>query len=136
MDAPQDLVARDSNLDSRHDLAVAQLGTFGATPATVVLLNSGSATVCAAPSSANLAARICAPSSQPGSDTITVLASGNSPTGVRRVELWIDGKKKYDSPDDQLQFKLTLAPGTHKLEIGAVDKFGAVAKTKRFVAVP
>jgi hypothetical protein len=136
MDNPQDLVARDFNLDSRHDLAVAQFGTFGAVPATVVFLNTNSATICAPPSSANLAARICAPNSQPSSDTITVLASGNSPTGVRRVELWIDGKKKYNAPDDQLQFKITLPPGTHKLEIGAVDKFGAIAKTKKFVTVP
>jgi hypothetical protein len=49
----------------------------------------------------------------------TVRGSANSPTSVRRVELWIDGKKVYDSPDDQLKHTVTLAAGTHRIVVQA-----------------
>jgi hypothetical protein len=132
-----DLIGRDLNLDSRHDLAVADAGVPFATPAVVVVTNTTSnAAICAPPSSANLAAKLCSPTSSTGSRTFTVKASGNSPTGVRRVELWIDGVKKYNSPDDRLLTVVTLPSGSHKFEIVAVDQLGAVAKTSKTISVP
>jgi hypothetical protein len=136
MSDPADLTARDLNLDSRHDLAVADRPTFSS-PGTVVLLNTtANAAICTPPSSANLAAKLCSPSSSTSSRKFTVLATGNSPTGVRRVELWVDGKKLYNSPDDRLRATITLASGTHQVTIVAVDQFGATAKTTRSVSVP
>jgi hypothetical protein len=129
-----DMVARDFNLDSRHDLAVADRGQAG-TPATTVFLNTAFSALCPPPSSANLAAKLCTPGSTASSTTITVLAAGNSPTGVRRVELWIDGVKRYNSPDDRLKTTVTVPAGTHKFQIVAVDQFGTTATTTRFVSV-
>lgn len=132
---PVDLIARDFNLDSRHDLAVADRGSAG-TPATVVFLNTSFNPICPGLGSANLAAKICSPSTTPGSDTVTVRAAGNSPTGVRRAELWVDGRKLYNSPDDRLLTVVTLTRGTHKVQVVAVDQFGATATATRFVTAP
>jgi hypothetical protein len=52
------------------------------------------------------------------------------------VELWIDGKKVYDSPDDQLKRNVTLMAGTHRIVVQAVDRFGATKKVVRYVSVP
>jgi hypothetical protein len=131
-EAPTSLVARDFNLDSRHDLAI----TENVGPATWTFLNTSAATICAPPSSANLAAKMCAPSSSPGTRTFIVRGSGNSPVGVRRVELWVDGKKIYDSPDDRLKRSVTLSAGTHRIVVRAVDQFGALAKVVKNVTVP
>jgi hypothetical protein len=134
---PLDVIGRDLNLDSRHDLAVSDAGVPFATPAVVVLTNTTSnAAICTPPSSAKLAAKLCSPKSSTSSRTFTVKAAGNSPTGVRRVELWIDGQKKYNSPDDRLSAVITLSSGTHKFEIVAVDQLGAIAKTAKTVTVP
>ena len=130
-----DMIARDFNLDSRHDLAVADRG-LGGTPETTVFLNTAFSALCPPPNSANLAAKLCTPGSTASSNTITVLAAGNSPTGVRRVELWIDGVKRYNSPDDRLKTTVTVPAGTHKFQIVAVDQFGTTAFTTRFVSVP
>jgi hypothetical protein len=55
---------------------------------------------------------------------------------VKRVELWVDGRKRYDSPDDQLKRTITLSKGTHRLVIQAVDRFGTTAKVVKNVTVP
>jgi hypothetical protein len=53
------------------------------------------------------------------------------------MELWIDGKKLYDSPDDQLKRTVTsLTAGTHRIVVQAVDQFGKLAKVVRYVTVP
>jgi hypothetical protein len=134
---PLDLIGRDLNLDSRHDLAVADEGAPFATPAIVVMTNTTSnAAICSPPSSANLSVKLCSVTAPSGSRTFTVLAAGNSPVAIRRVELWVDGKKLYNSPDDRLKDVVTLASGSHKLEIVAVDLFGKVVKTSKTVSVP
>jgi hypothetical protein len=55
---------------------------------------------------------------------------------VRRVELWIDRHKTYESPDDQLKRTVTLTPGTHRIVVQAVNRFGGTAKVVRYVSVP
>src|SRR6266702_1807338 len=125
MGNPVDIVGRDLNLDSRHDLVVADSDGVFTTPGAVILTNTtSSAAICAPPSSINLAAKLCSPGSSTSSGTFTVTAAGNSPTGVRRVELWIDGTKRYQSPDDRLKTTVTLSSGTHKFVIAAYDQFG------------
>ncbi len=130
---PNNMAARDYNLDSRHDLAI----TDSVALATFAFKNTGATTICPPPKAYSLAAKICSPTtSSTGSTTFTVKGSGNSPVGVRRVELWVDGKKKYDSPDDQLRKTITLASGSHRLVVVAVDQYGATAKVTKYVTVP
>jgi hypothetical protein len=132
--ASQAGLSRDMNLDSRHDVSQVAAGDL---PATWTFLDTSATVICAPPSSANFAVKMCLPaSSTVSSSTFTVRGSANSPTSVRRVELWIDGKKVYDSPDDQLKRTVTLAAGTHRIVVQGVNRFGGTTKVVRNVSVP
>jgi hypothetical protein len=127
-----DLVARDFNLDSRHDLAISS--QFGG--GWVAAINTNAYTNCAPPSAANLAAKICGPANNSSvASPVLVRASGNSPAGIQRLEVWIDGVKKYEKWNDQLAKKFTLAAGSHKITVIAVDMYKGTAKTSVTVTV-
>ena len=115
------LVARDMNLDGRHDLLFPET-----MPADVQLeINNNAAVTCAPPGSGSLHAKFCAPAANATVPlTFTVKGSGNSPAGVARIELWIDGKKKTEMWNDQISAGVTVAAGTHRVALVAVDKFG------------
>jgi hypothetical protein len=134
---PGGLIARDANLDSRHDLGVAvmELGTEHG--GWQILANSNAQTNCPPPNSSHLAARICSPAANatvPG--TFTVKAAGNSPAGVKRMELWVDGHKRFEEWNDQLRATVSLAPGKHRIVVEAVDQDDSFAPRVIFVAVP
>jgi hypothetical protein len=127
-----DLVARDFNRDSRHDLAESYWlgGGWSAR------MNTSGYTNCAPPSSANIAARICGPAT--GStlaSPVLVRGSGNSPAGVQRLEIWVDGVKKYQRWNDQISKRLTLAAGSHRITMVAVDRYKGAGKTSVTVNV-
>lgn len=122
----RDVVARDLNLDSRHDLAFTQGFVFNM----VVLTNTTGAQNCPPPGSDAIHAKICTPTeSQQPSGSITFSGSGNSPAGIQRLELWIDGVKRYQTLNDQLLHSETLSAGSHLVELVAVDKYMGYAKT-------
>ncbi|MFL6299425.1 MAG: FG-GAP repeat domain-containing protein [Terriglobales bacterium] len=119
-----DLLARDFNLDSRHDLAVSTWMSEGWDAFT----NTNAVANCTAPSSANLAAKICGPANNASvTSPVLVKASGNSPAGVERLELWVDGKKSTERWNDQLAKNLTLSPGAHRIAVVAVDMYKGTA---------
>jgi len=64
-----------------------------------------------------------------------VKASGNSPVGIQRLELWVDGTKRAQILNDQLLTTLTLSAGTHTITIVAVDRYIGISKTTRTVNV-
>src|SRR5262249_9688279 len=82
------VIARDLALDSRHSVILTVQGAFG-TPVTATLLNQNALTNCPPPGSALLAVKVCSVST--AINKISIQASGNSPNGVKRVELWVDG---------------------------------------------
>lgn len=134
---PMHMTTRDLNLDSRHDLVITDAGfsDTGISPGTNVLTNTGSGAYCSpGPNSSVLSVELCFIGHT--GDSFTFEALGNSPTGVRRMELWIDGKKVYNSPDDRLKYSKTLASGKHITEIVAVDQFGASTKITNTVTAP
>jgi hypothetical protein len=53
-----------------------------------------------------------------------VSASGNSPAGISRVELWIDGKKRTEALGDQLRASVTVTAGRHRIAVVIVDTNG------------
>jgi hypothetical protein len=132
---PAQMIARDLNLDSRHDVVEANGGPND--ESMVVALNTNAFTNCAPPSSANLAAKICGPAANASvTSPVLVKASGNSPAGVQRLEVWIDGAKKYQKWNDQLAKKFTLTAGSHKITVVAVDLYKGTAKASVSVNVP
>jgi hypothetical protein len=125
---------RDLNLDSRQDLVIP---TYFPAPGEVIvgLVTNGSKN-CAGLGSASLAAKICTPtSSATVTSPVLLRAAGNSPIGIKRLEIWVDGVKTYQKLGDQLAHKLTLSAGRHRITVIAVDKYVGTASTVEYVTV-
>jgi hypothetical protein len=130
-------LSRDLNLDSRHDFAIAGKAEIGTGTGTQVLLNQNAQSNCRPPGSSRLAARICSPTPNAAvRSSFTVRASGNSPAGVKRIELWADGVKRAQSINDQLRATIHLSPGTHRLTVVGVDLYDNLVKKPIVVHVP
>lgn len=120
---PSGLVVRDMNLDSRHDLVNATLELGNEQGGWQVLGNNNAQTNCAPPNSSRLAAKICLPANNATvGNALTVKGSGNSPAGVKRMELWVDGQKRFEEWNDQLRTTISLTPGRHRIVVQAVDQ--------------
>jgi len=127
-----DLVARDFNLDSRHDLAI----SFWMDGSWQAAINTNAYTNCAPPSSANIAARICGPANGATvASPVLIKGSGNSPLGVQRLEIWVDGVKKYEKWNDQVAKRIALSAGSHRITVVAVDQYKGTGKTSVTVNV-
>lgn len=124
---------RDIDLDGRHDL-ISDAGGLGMSAA-IMALNSNGAVNCPPPPSGAIHAKLCTPGTTTSSTTFTVKASGNSPVGIQRLELWVDGTKRAQILNDQLLTTLTLSRGTHTITIVAVDQYIGISKTTRTVNV-
>jgi hypothetical protein len=125
---------RDLGLTSRQDV-VSTRGYYSG-QATEIDLNTTPVTNCQPPSSSILAAHICSPLAGASPKTIVVKGSGNSPAGVQRLEVWIDGVKKAQSLSDQISKTFTLAAGSHRVALVAVDKYKGTAKSTVYITVP
>jgi hypothetical protein len=129
------IAIRDLNRDSRHDFIDT---TFGVPPSNDsgadFMLNANAAPNCPAPGSQAVSVAVC--SLTPSTNAITVKASGNSPNGVKRLELWVDGKKLTQAFNDQINTSVSVAAGTRSVTIVAVDLYDAVFKKTMTVTVP
>jgi len=130
-DVTSDLLYRDLNLDSRHDVALSD--TIGGDVVSGLATNGY--TNCPPPTAAYLAAKICAPTGSTWPGSFTLRASGNAPSGVVRLEVWIDGKKVYQRWNDQLGKSFTLPAGQHRVVVEAVDKYKGNSATTAIVNV-
>ena len=54
---------------------------------------------------------------------VTVSAGGNSPAGVVQMQLYVDGKKAFDTWNDQLKKTITVGAGKHRVAIIAIDRY-------------
>jgi hypothetical protein len=127
------ITIRDIDLDGRHDL-ISNAGGLGMSAA-IMALNSNGTVNCPPPPSGAIHAKLCTPGTSTSSTTFTVKASGNSPVGIQRLELWVDGTKRAQILNDQLLKTLTLSAGTHTITIVAVDQYLGISKTTRTVNV-
>ena len=126
------ITLRDLNRDSRQDMVV----TDGLDNSVHVLRNTNAQANCAPPSAASLSAKICSPATGATvNNTFTVSASGNSPAGTQRLELWIDGAKRFEILGDQLRRSVNLAAGSHRITVIAVSSFGKSASKSSVVSV-
>jgi VCBS repeat protein len=70
---------------------------------------------------------VCAPSAHVSSGTVQFLASARTNTQpLNRIELWIDGHKRFQVFSDRLHITLPVANGTHSagfIEVGASGLF-------------
>lgn len=112
----------------RHVSRDSQLDIIEPTGSLLLLLANNAPTNCTPPSSATLATNICFPTAATTSRTVTVRAAGDSPAGVARMELWVDGTKLFQVWSDQLRHTITLSPGTHRVTVQSFDKYTGLAK--------
>jgi hypothetical protein len=126
---------RDVNLDGLHDVVLTDFDFSTSQTQILVGLSQNGTPNCPPPPSNVLQAKMCTPGTTTSSTTFTVKASGNSPVGVKRVELWVDGHKVFQTLNDQLRKTLTLTKGTHQITVVAVDRYIGFAKTTRSVNV-
>jgi hypothetical protein len=118
-------IVRDLNLDSRHDVSMAWLNVEDDNGGGMLLFNESATQNCDPPPANALGVRICAPKSGATiSKTYTFKGAGNAFSGiVKRMELWIDGKKIGQNLEDQLNVTPTLEPGKHTASFVVVDSF-------------
>ena len=119
-DNPSGFVARDINLDSRPDVLIPTWMGDGFAYG----IDTNAYVNCAPPDSSKLQAKICTPANNSNvTNPITVRGAGNSPVGVRRLEVWVDGKKLSQELNDQIAKQITLSPGMHTLSLVSVDQY-------------
>jgi FG-GAP-like repeat len=130
------MITRDMNRDSLQDIIVASAGIdLGPDDGFAeVMLNQNALANCPSPGSDIVRVKIC--SATTGTDSLTVKASGNSPSGVKRVELWIDGTKRTQAFSDQLGATVAVAAGMHCVTLVAVDLYDKLAKEEINVTIP
>ncbi len=124
-------IIRDLNLDSRHDVATGWTSWFNGDGGLAVLLNTNGTANCDPPPANKLGVHICAPTvGQTVGKTFTFKGAGNAFNGtVKRMELWIDGKKIGQDLEDQLKVAASLSPGQHKASFVVVDSFDNYASS-------
>lgn len=80
---------------------------------------------------------ICSPSQGGTSGTaVRFLASGRAFTEpVHRIELWIDGQKRFQVFNDRMDVTLNVDPGAHRAEVVEVEANGTFRKAQRDFSV-
>jgi hypothetical protein len=93
--------------------------TIASTPNALVVVPT--ATACSAPSSNGV--HICAPTNgSTVSSPVTVRAASTVSGTIARMELWVDGVKKYTAPSTkQLNTTISLAAGSHRFSVFAIN---------------
>lgn len=134
---PTGLIVRDMNLDSRHDFGDSTVENGNEQSGFDIWGNDNALTNCPPPNSSKLAAKICSPVADTTvGPSVTVSGSGNSPAGVKRMELWVDGKKRFEEWSDQLLATISLTAGRHQIIVQAIDQDDSFAPFPIFVTVP
>lgn len=132
-DSAGQIAFRDLNNDSRTDIIIP---SYFPEADLIIGLASNGYKNCGGLGSANLAAKICTPAANATvTSPVLVRAAGNSPIGVKRLEIWVDGVKQYQKLGDQLAHKLTLSSGSHRITVVAVDKYHGTSSKVEYVNV-
>lgn len=68
-------------------------------------------------------------------DPVHVTATANLVNPLSRIEAWIDGSKTFTDYVSKLDTQLTLAPGSHRLTVQAIDNANNVFKATETITV-
>jgi hypothetical protein len=96
----------------------------GTTTTLNIQLNSSSGGTCAA-STVNRTVTICSPANNATvTSPVNIVAQDTDSSAVTMTEIYIDGVKKYQIAGSSVNTSLTLAAGTHRIAVLAVDSTG------------
>jgi hypothetical protein len=67
---------------------------------------------------------------------VTIQATSNIPGTLARMEVWIDSVKKYtETTSPTLTYSISLAPGSHRFAVFAVNTAGGKTETFDYATV-
>ncbi len=106
-----------------HRLAILAVGWDGSTESKVSTLDVASSSSCSAPTSAGV--HVCLPASgSTVSSPVQVQATSKVTGTISNMQLWVDGVKKFTSASTTLTTSVSLAAGTHRFAVIAVNTAG------------
>ncbi|MHB1937815.1 MAG: FG-GAP-like repeat-containing protein [Acidobacteriaceae bacterium] len=117
-----------------HRIVVFGVGWDNSLQEKVFTLNVGASSSCSAPSSAGV--HVCSPAN--GSTVpspVSIQAAGKVNGTLARMELWVDGVKKYTSTTANLDTTLALAKGRHRFAVLAINTAGQKWETVAYATV-
>ena len=108
-------------------------GVVGSTQITVTIGSGGS--TCAAPSSAGI--NICSPAADSTvSSPVHAWASATVNGTYSRMELWVDGVKKFQTTSHTLDATIALGSGKHRFAFLAINTAGTVINKAVYATIP
>lgn len=137
-----------------HRLSVVGVDASGAVTKTTVTVKVGSTTApatppttepapapapsptCSAPATSSLSVVVCSP--QLGSTVaspVRVWAAASAPSGIKRIEIWMDGVKKTEVFKSLIDYPLGASAGDRRITVISVDNSGAILKKDASVTV-
>ena len=106
-----------------HRVNVIAYGWDNSQISKVSTLNVTASSSCSAPSSAGV--HICSPASGSSvSSPVKVQATATVSGTIASTQLWIDGVKKYSTASKSLNTSISLAAGTHRFAVIAINTTG------------
>ena len=106
--------------------------TIAATPNALTVVPTS--TSCSAP--ASFGVHICAPvNGSTVSSPVQVKAAATATIYFARMELWVDGVKKYSTPSNPLSTSVSLPAGTHRFAVLAIYSDGLQPKSAVYATV-
>jgi hypothetical protein len=106
-----------------HRLAILAVGWDGSVESKVSTLNVTSSSSCSAPSTAGV--HICLPvNGSTVSSPVPVEASATVTGTISNMQLWVDGVKRYTTASKSLNTSVSLAAGTHRFAVLAINTAG------------
>jgi len=106
-----------------HRIAVLATGWDNSLQSKVFTLNVGSSSSCSAPSSSGV--HICTPASGSTVNSPVQVQAAAKVTGtIANTQLWVDGVKKYSTASTSLNTSVSLAAGSHRFAVLAINTAG------------
>ena len=126
---PSSLSSGDFNRDKKPDLVIAGVGNN-----TLITLKNTTAFPCSVPTSSGI--HICSPASGATvSSPVAISAAAKGTVAIARMELWIDGVKKFQAAGNILKTTISLATGSRRIVVQGVQTNGSVVKAVEYVTV-
>lgn len=117
-----------------HNVTVYAAGWDNSLQSKSFTLNVASSASCSAPTSPGV--HVCSPvGGSSNSSPLTVQAASMVTGTIARMEVWVDGVKKYTSTTTNLDTSLTLPAGSHRFDFYAVNTAGQKWETTVYASI-
>ncbi len=117
-----------------HAVTVYAAGVDNSLQSKTFTLNVGSTSSCSAPTAPGV--NVCSPANGSSEASPVNVQAASTVTGtLARMEVWVDGVKKYTSTTSNLGTSLTMAAGSHRFDFYAVNTAGQKWETTVYSTV-